>query len=345
MRVPRPRGWAAAAAGLALLLALATWTGPSQARVDSGSHRGLALPLTVGRSKSDRRATIRTTIAGASQTLLFDTGSTGVSVLATAVPEAVASMTGTPFQEPFGGGVLLSGVTVTLPVEVAGHATAGPIVIRVVRSATCVAGFPTCAAEKGIAAFATSIGADGIFGAGLWSDGSVYSALTQLEWGNPSSIAVTWNGRTGSVTLDRVPGGSPAAILQMSPGSPPSLADGTAAWNNLDVPICWRIGSGEPTCTATALDTGAAAMSFPVGFPGAPTADVATLRRGQKISGSVSERAAAFLAFTTGRKPGKNLVAVIPGQPFVDSGMQLFDEFLVVFSLTDGSVRLHPNAS
>jgi len=339
---PRTRAPAVALVALVALLVLGANPGPGAAQGD-GRSAGGDLPLTVGRSAADRRATIGTTIGGASQTLLFDTGSSGISVFATAVPAGLASTTGAPFQQPFGGGVLLSGTTVSAPVAVAGRATNGPIAIRLVERATCIAGVPDCAAKGGIAALARSIGADGVFGAGLWASDAAYSPLVQLASGIPDSIGVTWRRSTGTVTLDPAPDRAPVAALSMPPADPASLPNGANAWDNLEVPVCWRIGRAKQTCTATALDTGAAAMSLPVGFPGGPTTDVARLKRGTRITASASAGATPFLRFTTGRTLGEDLVTVIPGQPFVDSGLQFFAGYLIVFSLTDGTVRLHPD--
>lgn len=332
--------WASTAAILTLLLFLGACSRGSDKGSDSPSLGGLNLPLTVGRSKSDLRATISTTIGGATQSLLFDTGSTGLTVLSTAVPDSIASMTGSPIQESFGDGVLLTGVMVSVPVEIAGNATNGPIMIRLIQSATCGSTTPNCSAKDGIGAFAKSIGADGIFGAGLWSDNSVFSPLTQLAWGTANSIAVTWDGTAGSVTINPVLSAPAVATVQMPAFSPASLPNGNNAWNNLAVPICWQIESAPRTCLQTSLDTGASALSFPIDFPGGPTTNVKELAAGQRVSAAVSDTAPPFLDFTTGKKLGKDLVTVIPGQSAVDSGVQFFNEFLVVFSLTNGAVTL-----
>ena len=296
----------------------------------------------MDRSRSDVRATIGTTIGGESQNLLFDTGSNGLSVFAPSVPFAIASMNGEPFQESFVGGVVLSGVVVSLAVEIAGNASNGPIMARLVQTASCSSSVPNCSAKDGIDSFAKSIDADGIFGAGLWSTGSVYSPLTQLAGSVPSSIAVSWGGTTGSVTLDPVIDNTPVATLSMTPAKPAVLDNGGNAWNNRDVLICWQIETSERTCMATALDTGAAAMSFPIGFPGGPTTNVKELPLRQRITASVSADAVPFLDFSTGRQLGENLVTVIPEQSFVNSGLQFFDQFVVVFSLSDGTIRLYP---
>ena len=303
---------------------------------------GLQIPLKIGRSKSDVRATIETTIGGASQTLLFDTGSAGLTVLSTAVPQSVATMTGPPFEESYAGGVVLSGVVIVIPLEVGGSATNGAISIQMVQSATCSSENADCAAKNGIAAFGRSIGADGIFGAGLWSSGSVFSPLLQLESGPPSSIAVTWRGSSGTVALDPTLGGGPVATLEMSPGSPGRLPNGPSAWNNLTVPICWQIESAQETCSPTALDTGASAMSFPIGYPGGPTTDTKELPKGQRIMAWESSGAAPFFEFTTGRSFGTDLVTVIPGQSSVNSGLQIFGDFIVEFSLVSGTVSFFP---
>jgi len=331
----------ATASALVVTLLLATPSGPSHARLAAPRPGVQELPLAVGRSASDRRATIRTTIGGADLTLLFDTGSAGISVFAPSVPDAVTASTGGAFEEPYGGGVLLSGRTASVPVEVGGRPTSGPILIRVAQTATCVSGVPDCAAKGGIDALARAIGADGVLGAGLWSSDSVYSPLLQLGSGVPDTIAVTWRGSTGSVTIDPVLDRDPVATLPMTPADPPTLPNGVSAWNNLAVPICWRIGTAKRTCTATALDTGAATMSFPVGFPGAPTTDGAELGRRTRITASATAGAAPFLRFTTGRVLGEDLVTTIPDAPFVSSGLQFFADFVVVFSTTAGTVDLH----
>ena len=338
---PGRRMAAAALVGLSVVVAACSGSGAPEP--GPPALGGTAIPLSVGQSKSDFRATIETSIGGQTQTLLFDTGSTGLSVFTASVPSSVAAMTGPSFQEAFAGGVLLSGVIISTTLEVAGIATSGPVFIRLVQSATCDSGVPDCAAKDGLEAFASSIGVDGIFGAGLWSVDSAFSPLVQLSSGVPSSIAVTWSGSVGAVTLDPVLATAPVANLQMPAASPATLANGANAWNNIAVPICWQIGSASASCTATALDTGASAMSFPIGFPGGPTTNVKEFPSGQRITGAVSDDSAPFYEFTTGKKLGTDLATVIPGQSNVDSGLQFFDEFIVVFSLTSGSVLLYPS--
>lgn len=83
-------------------------------------------------------------------------------------------------------------------------------------------------------------------------------------------------------------------------------------------------------------------MSFPIGFPGGPTTNVKEFPSGQQIAGSVTVGASPFFEFTTGRRIGTDLVTVIPGQSSVDTGLQFFDDFIVVFSLDNGSVLLYP---
>jgi len=302
---------------------------------------GVVLPLSVGKSKSDLRATITTSIGGQSQKMLFDTGSIGLSVFSTSVPTSIASMSGDPFQEPFSGGVILNGVLVSIPMEIAGATTNGPVMVRLVQSVACEDSSADCAAKDGLRKFSDSIGADGIFGAGLWSSGSLFTPLLQLDSEPPDSVAVTWNGSAGSVTLNPTVSGPPIASLQMPVASPATLPNGTNAWNNLSVPMCWRIGDSEDTCTPTALDSGASALSFPIGFPGGPTTDVKRFSSGQRIYASVAENSQPFLSITSGRTLGKDLATVIPGQGFVDTGVQFFREFLVVFSLSTGVVSLY----
>ncbi len=342
MRGTRLRIVATLLVATSLLVIIAGCSSSKQSDAEPPSLGGLEIPLKTGRSKSDVRATIETTIGGTNQTLLFDTGSAGLTVLSTAVPQSVSTMTGAPFQGEFAGGVVLSGVVVAVPIEVGGNATTGPISIQIVQSATCASSAPDCAAKDGISAFGRSIGADGIFGAGLWSNALVFSPLLQLASGTPTSIAVTWSGTEGIVALNPTFDGSTVATVSMSAGSPATLPNGLSAWNNLAVSMCWQINDAQRTCAPTALDTGASAMSFPIGFPGGPSTDVKELAKDQRVSASESLGEAPFFEFSTGRSLGSNLVTVIPGQSTVNSGLQLFGEFIVVFSLTDGAVSFVP---
>jgi hypothetical protein len=327
------------AAVLALLAGACSSSGETQqSAVDLGPD---SLALSVGASQSDFRATIDVTLGGSDVTLLFDTGSVGLSVLSTAVPSDIASLTGEPFQEAFDGGVELSGVIVSVPVTIAGQSTSGPIAIRLVQSASCGSAAPDCPASGGIDSFSASIGADGILGAGFWSSGTVYSPLAQLGSGMPSSMAVYWDGDEGSVTFEPTLSSTPVASLQMPAADPNVLPNGADAWDNQTVSICWQISSSPQTCSETALDTGASAMSFPIGFPGGPTSDVNQFPSGQTITAAASSGATPFLNFTTGSTLGTDLVTVIPGEPGVNSGLQFFNEFIVVFSLTDGQVQLY----
>jgi hypothetical protein len=279
-------------------------------------------------------------IGEASQTLLFDTGSVGISVLSTSVSPSIAQLTGPSFQEPFDDGVVLSGVVVSAPVTVSGQPTAGPISLRLVQSASCGSQTPDCPARDGMSSFARSIDADGIFGAGLWATDSVFNPLLQLDSGQPGTVAITWGGERGSVALNGSVSSSPIATVQMPAASPASLPNGLAAWSNDNVSLCWQMAEARQTCIPTVLDTGASAMSFPLDFPGGPTTNVKELPAGQTISAAGATGEPPFLSFVTGRELGVDLVTVIPGQSTVDSGIQFFRQFVVVFSLADGTVEL-----
>ena len=302
---------------------------------------GTTIALHVGRSRSDLRAVIDTMISGRPQTLLFDTGSVGISVLSNAVPVSVAQLSGAPFQEEFGGGVVLAGKVVSAPVSVSGLVTTGPIAIRLVQSASCNSQAPDCAAKSGLAGFSKSIGADGIFGAGFWATSNVYSPLLQLRAGLPTSIAVHWDDGNGWVKIGAVARSKPVVTLHMPLASSTNLPNGTAAWNNLELPICWQVARAVRTCAPTALDTGSSSMMLPLGFPGGPSRNSKDLPSGQSVTASATMAGPPFLRFVTGRTLGVNLVTAIPDQSTVDSGIQFFKDFNVVFTPTTGSVQLY----
>ncbi len=335
------RFWRLGGATLSLLSAVGIAACTSSAPDGSASWDGGAtIALHTGTSNSDKHAVIDTMIAGQSQSLLFDTGSVGISVLQDFVPASVKTLAGPSFEEEFGGGVVLSGKVVSAPVSLPGVPTTKQISIRLVQSASCSSQLPKCAAKGGLKSFSTSIGADGIFGAGFWAESNLSSPLLQLSPALPSSIAVHWDGGSGWVKLGATTTTPSVATLQMPAANPATLPDGQPAWNNLGVPMCWKVANAKRTCESTALDTGASAMVLPVDFPGAPTSPVNRLPAGQTISAAVTVEGPPFFTFKTGSTLGVDLVTAISNQSMVDSGIQLFGNFTVEFTPGDGSVRL-----
>lgn len=312
-------------------------TAPPEQTVTSGVT---SIPLDVSKAKGSKRAVIQAEISGTSLTFLFDTGSVGLSIFATSAPEELASATGTSFQDSFADGVQVSGVIVPASVTVAGKTTGAPIDIGIIQSVSCVEETPDCDAATGMESFAKTIGADGIFGAGFWSNGSLFSPLLQLDGPTPAAVSVHWDGREGAVQLYSSPQQMPGNVAQMPSASPASLPNGAPAWDNQNVQICWQIQDAQSTCMPTVFDTGASAMSFPEGFPGTPDREVKELVSGTTITGTIDSGGQAFVSLITGKELGKNLVTVFPNTQMVNTGIGLFAEYEVLFSVQSGEISL-----
>lgn len=326
------------ATGVALLCA-GIMTGCSDTSVPS-SPSATSIPLTVSRSAGATHAAINVTVAGTPVSLLFDTGSAGLMLFADSAPPVLENAAGIPFEQAFAGGVTLSGVETAASVTIAGVSTPGPIQIRLVQSASCLPQAPSCPAAEGIAGLARSLGVDGIFGAGFWAVGAVYSPLVQLDRPAPAAISVAWQGDAGHVELrDEAPG---AQTLRMPAAPPGQLPNGVPAWNNQAVVVCWQIAAAARTCIPTTFDTGAAATSFPVGFPGASDTDIRRLPSGQTITATAEGSTEVLLSFETGRRLARDLVTVIPNATSANTGIGLFAAYEVVFTLADGGISFEP---
>lgn len=324
-----------------LIVSFLVLTGCSSTPPENTTSPGVtSIPLDVSKAQGSKRAVIEAEISGSSLTFLFDTGSVGLSIFSDSAPEDLANATGAPFQDSFADGVQVSGVVVSAPVSIAGKKTGAPIDIGIIQSVSCAEHTPDCEGGTDMESFAKSIGADGIFGAGFWSNGSLFSPLLQLDGPTPAAISVHWDGREGTVQLFTSPQSMPDDVAQMPTASPASLPNGASAWDNQNVPICWQIQENQSTCMPTVFDTGASAMSFPEGFPGAPDRDAKELDSGKTITGTINAGGKTFISLVTGRDLGKNLVTVIPNSQMVNTGIGLFAEYDVLFSVQSGEISL-----
>ena len=285
------------------------------------------------------RATAEISVAGSAPLqVLFDTGSSGLRVFDSLVPQEGVERTSETFQTQFGNGVTVAGVTANAPMVVGGVATSGPINFQAIQQTGCVPTSPGCPGADGPEAFARSIGVDGILGVGL-SSGEVFSPMLQLSLGIPKTYTIHWADKGGRVTFNDSPADS-VATFTMPAGTPPTMPNGAAAWDDQAVDVCWQIADAARTCNATVFDTGSPSVQFPLNFPGGPTKDVRKLANGTRISAATAVDAAPFLEFTAGRRLADDFVTVQPGQNTVDTGLQIFENFAVTYDIEAGTITL-----
>ncbi|HEV3087049.1 MAG TPA: hypothetical protein VGX96_07450 [Candidatus Elarobacter sp.] len=108
------------------------------------------MPLYVEKGPSgEPRLGIDVTIGARTLRLMFSTGTTGVHVLAKALPPGSAERTRVPGATVFDGGLLLHAEQARAPIRFPGAEGVVPILIGLVDAVDCVPSQPNCAAAKG----------------------------------------------------------------------------------------------------------------------------------------------------------------------------------------------------
>lgn len=307
--------------------ASSTPTEPSTETVSS-----VTIPLTVLSVSGKPRLVINVSVAGGPEVpVLFDTGSTGLRIFADKVGSTGLRDLGTPISSSFTSGNHFEGTIASAPMVVGGVPTAAPVEFHKITSASCTKRRPACPAAGGEAAYIRRSHVVGIFGAGLRS-GSVYSPLQQLEGQAVSSFSVSLAGDSGRVTLN--PAAQDAVgTFKMPPATPPTHPNGSPAWLDQQANGCWKVRTGPRTCVATVFDTGATSTSVDPSLPGVSGSKAAPL--------SLAQDGAATSVWTTaGSSETPVTVHSHSGDSLVNSGVAVFEQFVVAYDLTKGTVVL-----
>jgi hypothetical protein len=278
----------------------------------------------------------------------LDTGSSGLHIFANAVPTGTGSGVTVSTQRSditYEGGFKFAGVVASAVITIGSQATAGPVPFSLVNAASCTAAKPACPAAGGISGYESSRGVDGILGIGMQSSGGgVISPLL----GMPGTLADSWGlllqGSTGTLVLGAaaILGGHPAPIsFQLRSAG---TVAGRSLWRDDRVPLCVSVGTTQQ-CTHGLFDSGTA--SFQVTGP--VLGQVPTVTGSQQVvvglPVTVTRPGAAspFWTFTTGAAKSENMVRIGPETgSFVNTGVQAFYDFGVVYDDTAGTIGLYP---
>jgi hypothetical protein len=277
--------------------------------------------------------------------VFLDTGSSGLHIFANAVdtsPGSGVTVTSQTSNITYRGGVKFSGVVASAVIKVGSQVTAVPVPFSLVSEASCTATKPSCAAAGGINAYESSKGAYGVLGIGMQSsEGGVTSPILGMAGDLGDSWSLRLSGTTGALVL-----GAPArvrpAVVSFQMKSMGTVG-GKALWADSSLPLCVAVGSTQ-ACVPGLFDSGTA--SFQVSGPilgQVPTnTGSRTVVSGLSVNISQSGAAAPFWSFTTGTAKSEDLIKLgTTTHPFVNTGVQAFYDFTIVYNDVSGTVALY----
>jgi Protein of unknown function (DUF3443) len=335
---------------LAALCATVTAAGPLAVNVGStgASIAPVVVPVTVvgGQGAPGGAEPMVKVRVGLSKPVpvFLDTGSSGLHIFANAVntnPGSGVAVTSQASNIAFPGGLKFTGVVASAVVKVGPQTTAGPVPFSLVNEASCKASKPSCAAADGIDAYESSTGAYGVLGIGTRSsEGNVISPILRM----PGDLSDTWSlrlvGATGSLVLG-APSRVKPAVTTFQMKSMGTVSDKTL-WADSSLPLCVAVGQTH-ACVPGLFDSGTA--SFQVSGPvlgQVPTNPGSrTVVSGVPVDIAQSGAVAPFWTFTTGTAKSENLVRLGPQRyPFVNTGVQAFYDFTIVYNDLAGTISL-----
>ncbi|MFO1413847.1 MAG: DUF3443 family protein [Burkholderiales bacterium] len=253
--------------------------------------------------------------------VLFDTGSVGLRIDATAVGPEVTRL-GTPVHEAFEGGDVYDGQLATAKVTVGGVAATVPVSIQLIEQVSCLPAKPQCRMRGGLAASVRETGAYGTLGAGMGVKGPLMSPLAALpgNWGRAFVVSrdALWLGPT-DVRAFRV-----QKFTQSG-----KLPTGEPAWSRT-FRTCFTLETRPPAsaCADTIFDTGFGNVGLPKGMPASPPAG-APLH--VVVDGAIDWRV------TVGSRPSIDRVSTLAG-PHASLGRPLLGAYDVLFDRAEGAI-------
>jgi hypothetical protein len=295
---------------------------------NSGGGLGFALDVGIG--------------ASAPKSLLVDTGSAGVHVLADAIDPASITRTGKSIKEVYVDGTELLGEEAMAVVQIGAASTGAKIAIHVIDTIDCVAGKPSCPGSVG-ADFFRAHGFVGIVGIGMSNaiaTPSVFDPIAQMPGNLASGYIVhasPFGSTAGTLTIGLTSVNTAGfSTKALSPQTSP-LPNGAPAWEDAKIDVCFEMDGTSMGCGPSIFDTGATATFWN------QSVSSSKLTLGA-LSPGTSWRAtiAGVLdwSFTVGSpaKPGLDMVIPSPGGFNTNLGIGVFFAFDVMFDLKKGNL-------
>ncbi|WP_208948235.1 autotransporter outer membrane beta-barrel domain-containing protein [Segnochrobactrum spirostomi] len=217
--------------------------------------------------------------------VLVDTGSTGLYILRSALGASQYQDTATTFKYAYSSGNVITGTiavaTVYFPgaVDASGATlgTAQPITFGVIDTLNCKDGPGTCAGYRSEPTW--TVNQTGVMGVGFSGGLDVFNPLTQLAGNYASGFIFSANQALGDSSPVLVVGLTAENTAGFSFASFQSNGQtggntGMQAWNT-KVPACWA-NNGSSSCFATIFDSGAVDATFMTDAAGGPYASPTT---------------------------------------------------------------------
>lgn len=264
--------------------------------------------------------------------VVFDTGSTGLRILAPRVGPHVMR-TATVLHYGYADGTLYDGVKAYAVIRIGPVATATSVPFQLVENVHCQSSKPTCKPGNHIST-TLAAGRFGVMGVRM-TGGVTGSPLAFLPAPLNAGFVVT-----RKTLYLGLPESAKRTFktVKLLPSSP-SLPNGVRAWNN-NLGVTWRIDghSVSSSPVETLFDTGTGNMLM--GLPNGAVAP-ASLQNGRLRSGIAVEAAIPGVfdwKTTSGTHAGTNWVYVgqMKQRPYINTGWAGFDQFDVMYDPVDG---------
>ena len=306
--------------------------------------QGVIVPLRVIHIQGQPIPTVQVQVPGGRPlTVIVDTGATGLVFFPHAISASlVKAQPGIGARLETFDGTLLSGRLGHATVTLGGVSTSKPITLAVMDTAKCASAQPSCLGDTGLQQLKRITGIVGVMGLGLAQAGELYSPLDQLPPNLVTSHSISLGpGSAGQLVLGGgpPPTGAPtraSTIRLLYLGPHPN---GTAAWEDRNVKVCWTVGSHQPVCLGTILDTGANASILPTGRFSAltTTTSQSLLESGTNVALSLPGAKRPLWSFSSGLR--EHLVSVQP-VPFASTGVDLFYSNTVTYNEKSGTITV-----
>ncbi len=320
---------------------------------DAGGPVNVALSVGIS-SKGTMSFTLPVQVGGSPLDTLFDTGSSGLRVLAGSVPDsAFASVTTTQVSYAYHSGVLITGVVATANLAIGPLHTPSPVPVMLVQTASCTSSSCGGIGSLPLSEAFGSIGA--ILGVGMrckQGSGQVGSPIAQLEGAPAFVVKAPAYGGT-QATLELFPAASEVASFRSF--SLPPLSDGAALTNGTPafddrygLPACLDDQtSGVDYCVPAELDTGNGPTY--IEWPAHGDAGNTELPPGESVQVQIGPVDAGLeqYAFTVGATPTAGvdevLVESASGEGFMNLGTAVFVRYDVYLDPQSGVVGFGPH--
>lgn len=287
--------------------------------------------------------------------VLVDTGSTGLYLLQGSVPASAYTATSTPFTYGYSSGNQLTGFIATATVyfveanaggSATPLATATPIAIGIITDFTCNSYNLDCAKYRAISRetnpnnYGWNVNQTGVMGVAYSGGQAIFNPLAQLTGNYSNGFLFKANQATGV--------SSPALVVGLTPDNTAGYtftsfgantgngAGGTlSAWNTKSIVTCFT-ASGSTGCLQSVFDSGAGNATFETAATGGPNSTTTG-----PVSGAVTIGVDGVMSFSSNL--GAYTYAPEHGSTLgYNTGNEIFLYYTVAYDYVNGRIGFQP---